>query len=222
MSAEDVCALFGITFGAWRSKLWSFHKVFREVLGGKEPVKGKTHGTIVNANGKDVSWVSWMPTPISGGYGSPKAVYKTSDVLEVPSLGYFRNMKFDSAAWPKRKVQPHHFQAYLVTAVRNHFLNACRTIMRRHQDRTGDNFSQFRTPDGGYDVNWADHLADPMAGADAIETTVELHDQLDRVVTEAERGEISALLKNYSIIEAVKLSSLPDKKKQVLLRMCEA
>lgn len=358
MTATEVCDLFGITFGAWRSKMWSYHKVFVRdmrrkipsevsetervftyapkgatakgimteagftVLKGstalknlhpnltpgfhamkksliasgtlvasggllkftadvlfespsgaagvvygnnangrvlwktadgtalkdvapKAPTKnriftapeGQTHGTI-NRRGKDISWVSWMPTPVKGGYGSPKAVYKTSDVLEIPERGYFRTMTFDTAAWPRKKVQPHHFQAYLLQAVRNHFSNACRTIMRRHKDRPGDCFPQFKGADGEYNTSWEDSLPD-QAATNAFAHVEAAHD-LKRSIAPAavnspslgldsrcqmtleQRGEISELLETHTIIEVVRMSAkLTRDQKQLLLGIAE-
>jgi hypothetical protein len=231
MTSEDVCKLLGIKIGAWRSRQWSFHKVFLGDLKGMVPVgsEGKTHGTITR-NGKCVSWCVWMPSPIegSGGYASDKARFKTSDVIEIPHRGegYFRHMNFDHTAWPPRSVQPHHFQAYLVRAVRNHFMNACRTIMRRHKDRTADHFAQLRSPDGAYNPNWEDAQPDTRAASEkSITAGIELRERLNKLVTQSERDEITDLLrqmKNQSIVEAVRASSLATEKKQILLRMCEA
>ena len=226
MTGEDVCQLFGISFGAWRSAQWSHKKVFLKDMGGKGP-KGQTSGMIYKANGKGLYWRAWMPTPESGSYSNPKAVYKTSEVLECNDparVTPFKGMKFDTSAWPRRKVQPHHFVAYLLRAVRNHFSNSCRTIMRRHKDRPGDFFSQFKKPDGSFDPNWEDGLPDPMNSAASIHASAELNEAIDEAckMTEAQRGEIGELLKTHTIVEAVKMSSLAPEQKQTLLRICEA
>jgi hypothetical protein len=225
MTGADACKLFGIKFPAWRSKMWSFHKVFKEDLGGQVPVEGKTHGTITRASGAVVSWIAWMPTPISGSYSSPKAVYNTSDVLECPDRAPFKGMTFDTSAWPKRQVQPHHFVSYLLRAVNNHFSNACRTIMRRHKDRPGDHFSQFKSPDGEFNPNWEDGLPDPMNSAASIEASCDLNTAIDAAVkmTVDQKGEISGFLATgHTIIEAVKMSSLAPEQKKVLLTIADA
>jgi hypothetical protein len=232
ITAEEICSrLFKISFGAWRSKQWSYHKVFVGDLDGVVPVKGKTHGTITR-KGAVISWVSWMPSPLTHdaegkklpGYGSPKAVYKTSDVLEIPALGYFRNMQFDTTAWPKRKVQPHHFMGYLARCVHNAWFNFCRTIRRKHRDRTGDCFAQFKTPEGEFDGNWMDGLPDTETCPEDIENAIDYRHIIDEKckMTDVQRGEITHLLKNHSIVEAVKMSSLAPDQKKVLLQYAEA
>lgn len=226
MTGEDVCQLFGITFGAWRSAQWSYQKVFVKDMDGKGP-KGQTSGMFYKANGKGLYWRSWMPTPETGSYSSPKAVYRTSDILECNDearVTPFKGMKFDTRSWPRRRVEPHHFVSYLLRAVHNHFFNACRTIMRRHKDRPGDCFSQFKNPEGEYDGNWVDGLPDPLNTAASIEATADLNSAIDKAckMTDAQRGEIGELLKQYTITEAVKMSSLDADQKQVLLRICEA
>jgi DNA-directed RNA polymerase specialized sigma24 family protein len=223
MSAEEACKLLGITFSAWRSKQWSFHKVFVADLGGKVPVDGKTHGTITRSSGAVVSWVAWMPTPISGGYGSPKAVYKTSDVLDVPACGYFAKKgqegTFSTARWPVRKILPHHFMGYLARAIRNNWYNFCRTIRRKHRDRTGDCFPQFKTPDGDFNDSWEDTLPDTSTCPEDVENAIDYKTLVDDTakMTDAQKGEIGHLLKSHSIVEAITLSSLSAQQKQVLL-----
>lgn len=223
MTGADACKLFGITFGAWRSKLWSYHKVFVSDLNGMVPVEGKTHGTIVRPSGAVVSWVAWMPTPVRGGYGSPNAVYRTSDVLEVPACGYFPKMKFDCAAWPRRKVQPHHLMGYISTAIHHIWYNFCRTERRKHRDRTGDCFAQFRNPDGEYVSNWEDTQIANETVVEDVELAIDYRTIVDRSckMSEEQKGEISYLLKTHTITEAVKMSSLTAEQKRVLLSIAE-
>jgi hypothetical protein len=229
ITATEVCTLLGITFSAWRSKQWSYHKVFLGDLDGVSPDESKTHGTITR-RGATVSWVSWMPAPISGGYGSPKAVYKTSDVLEVPALGYFRNKKtgegtFDSTAWPRRKIQPHHFMGYLARCIHNAWYNFCRTIRRKHRDRTGDCYAQFKTPDGDFNESWEDSLPDTETCPEDVENAIDYRQIVDGAcqMTTEQKGEIGHLLKSYTITEAVKKSSsLSAEQKKTLLSMCAA
>jgi len=233
ITATEVCTLLGITFGAWRSKQWSYHKVFVGDLGRVSPDKSKTHGTIVR-RGATVSWVSWMPTPIATdaegkklpGYGSPKAVYKTSDVLEVPALGYFRSKKtgegsFDSSAWPRRKIQPHHFMGYLARCIHNAWYNFCRTIRRKHRDRTGDCYAQFKTPDGDFNESWEDSLPDTETCPEDVENAIDYRTIVDTTqMSEAQKGEIGHLLKSHTIQEAVRMSSLSAEQKKTLLSIC--
>lgn len=232
MLAEEACVYLGISFGAWRSKLWSFHKVFVEDLGGKVPVKGKTHGTITR-RGKAISWNAWMPSPVEKddngkdlpGYGSPKAVYKTSDVLSVP-CDYFRGgLKHDTTAWPRRKILPHHFMGYVARCIHNIWYNFCRTIRRKHRDRTGDCFPQFKTPDGDFNDSWEDTLPDTDVCPQDVEDAIDYRNIIDGKckMTDAQKGEIGHLLKNHSIVEAVKLAaSLAPEQKQVLLAIAGA
>lgn len=222
ITAEEICGqLFKrISFGAWRSKMWSYHKVFKQDLKGKVPQKGKTHGTIQRGKAV-VSWVSWMPTPVSGGYGSPKAVYKTSDVLEIVDFGYFRDLGFDTMAWPKRKIQPHHFMGYLARAIHNAWYNFCRTVKRKHKDRTGDSFPQFRNPDGEFDTNWEDALPDTETSVVDVEMAIDYRQVIEGrlAMTEQQKGEIGHLLKGgHTIVEAVRMcNSLAPDQKRVLL-----
>lgn len=228
ITAEEICGrLFqNITFPAWRSKMWSYHKVFLIDLKGVVPQEGKTHGTIKRGKAV-VSWVSWMPTPVSGGYGSPRAIYNTSDVLPIVECDYFRaplgrtDGGFSSAAWPKRKIQPHHFMGYLARCVHHAWYNFCRTVKRKHKDRTGDSFPQFRSPDGDFDANWEDGLEDTETTTADIELAIDYRSVIETRVamTEQQKGEITHLLKaGHSIIEAVRMcSSLAPDQKRVLL-----
>jgi hypothetical protein len=188
ISGLDASRLLSISFGAWRSRQWSYHKVFCKDMKGRLPAGYEgiqyAHGTIIR-NGKAISWVSKMPSPIeidpvtgekilvSRGYGREETLYETSDVLEVP-LDYFRGAKRNLMAWPARSVQPHQFLAYLLMAVRNHFWNGCRTIMRRAQDRPADCFGVFKTPEGTYDENWTENLSDDRHWADRLEAAIDL------------------------------------------------
>ena len=211
----------------------------KEVEAGAVPMAVTPNQGVIKHNGKDLAWASEMPTPIEGHYTSPKAVYLTSDVLDIPHGDYFGKNTFDIKAWPPRKVQPHHFQAYLLRAVRNHFSNACRTIMRRHKDRPGDCFPQFKSPDGEYNTNWEDALPDPSAQSAfrAVEASHDLENAFDQspdsmdhyvpldracVMTSEQKGEISELLKSHTIIEAVRMSSsLTTDQKKTLLSIAE-
>jgi hypothetical protein len=226
MTGEEACRLYGIGFGAWRSAEWSYQRVFLQLMSGKAP-DGANAGMFTKPDGKGAYWRRWMPTPIEGGYSSPCAVYRTSEVLEVNDparVTPIRGMKFTTASWPRRTVQPHHFVSYMLRAVHNHFSNACRTIMRRQKDRPGDFFSQYKTPDGEFDRNWEDGLPDQMNTAASIEASVDLTQAFETAcrMTEAQRGEIGALLKSHSIVEAVRMSSLGPDQKRKLLSICDS
>ena len=201
MTAEDACTLFGIRFSAWRTRQYAFHKTKK----------------------------GWMPQPIEGGPYGPHSVYKTSDILDVPDKAPFKRLAFHVDAWPVRAVAPHHFQAYLLRAVRNHFFNACRTIIRKHKDRPGDCFgSNFHDADGQYNENWEDLLPDNYATASIEASTLLsqkmglLHD-ITNQMPEPHRLEIFDLLsKNHTIPEIVKLVTLSSENEYRLLKLCEA
>ena len=231
MTTTEVCTLLGITFSAWRSRQRDYLKNFVERLSGKLP-EDRTNddkGTLyVAGHGKPLYWVSWMPQPIEGSAYSPNSVYKTSDILDVHERPYFKKATFQVDAWPKRSVEPHHFQAYLLHAVRNHFYNACRTIHRKHKDRPGDCFSNFNNADGEYNTSWEDSLQDETA-TESIEDSAVFHEKLGKLqaftktISEERREEIFDLLqKNYSIREIVKKVNLTPANQRRLLKICEA
>ena len=232
MTAEEACVLLGITFGSWRHAQYQYIKNFVERLSGKLP-DDRTNddkGTLYVAGcGKPLYWVSWMPQPISGSAYSLNSVYKTSEVLDLHEKPYFSNAALNINAWPKRSVEPHHFQAYLLRAVRNHFFNTCRTIIRKHKDRPGDCFgSNFNDLNGEYNENWADSIPDAHA-TDSIEASTLLSEKLDMLhditsqMPETHRGEVLDLLsKNHSIREIVKMVTLSPANERRLLKLCEA
>ena len=229
MTTAEVCTLLGITFSAWRHHQYRYLKNFVERLSGQLP-EGRTSddkGTFY-VDGKPFYWVAWMPQPISGSAYTEQAIYKTSDVFDVHERPYFKKATFQVDAWPKRSVEPHHFQAYLLHAVRNHFYNACRTIHRKHKDRPGDCFSNFNNADGEYNTAWEEGLKDDTA-TESIESSAVFHEKLAKVqafmgtLSEERRDEILDLLeKNHSIREIVKKVNLTPANQRQLLKICEA
>jgi DNA-directed RNA polymerase specialized sigma24 family protein len=229
MTTSEVCVLLGITFSAWRSRQRDYLKNFVERLSGKLP-EDRTNddkGTLfVPGHPKPLYWVSWMPQPIEGSAYSPNSVYRTSDILDVHERPYFKKSTFQVDAWPKREVEPHHFQAYLLQAVRNHFYNACRTIRRKHKDRPGDCFQAFNNADGEYNENWEDGLKDEYA-TESIESSASFREKLTRLTSitntigEDKRDEILDLLeKNHSIREIVKKVDMTEGTKRRLMSLC--
>jgi len=233
MTALEACDLLGITFSAFRTRQYHYHKNFVERLGGKRPAnhEGDEKGSFrLPGDDRLHSWVAWMPTPIEGDVYSRKGVYRTSDILDVHERSYFKNALLNIAAWPVRKVKPHHFQAYLLMAVRNHFFNACRTIRRKQQDRLGDYFSNqsFHTPEGEYNENWEDNLSDVTAPGH-IEASTLLREKLKLLacitkrLPETQQIKVMDLLnRDYSIREVVEMVSLAPVHRNRLLTLCEA
>ena len=132
----------------------------------------------------------WMPTPINlpefeaqgkKGFYSKEALYDTDDILKLaeeeadadgnavsvfPSRGPLH--------WPTSKVTPAHFRNYLAMAVRRHFLNFVRSQKRRHKERLGDVFHEFRKygDDADNQVSWEQTL-----GVSAIAVGARVVDQ---------------------------------------------
>jgi DNA-directed RNA polymerase specialized sigma24 family protein len=83
---------------------------------------------------------------------------------------------------PTPKASRKHFQGYLTRAVRNHFINYCRTRTRKHKERPGDDFAalapQKRDGELLRRTSWEDNLADPSLSP---EGQMDLREKLTRV-----------------------------------------
>ena len=88
--------------------------------------------------------------------------WRFADILRLSQLGdewvigevYWGDHSF--SLLPGVGAMPRHFEGYLKRAVKNHFLNWCRTKRRRHQERLGTDILHM-----GEDQNWEDILRDP-------------------------------------------------------------
>jgi hypothetical protein len=179
----------------------------------------------------------WMPTPISGGYSSPKAIFNGSDIarlLEVNDEMRYRTQ--GTIQLDRRQPSTYHFLNYLGRAVRNHFANFCRTRKRKWQDRSGDamvggkkllgdKMPQFRTENGTYNDHWEDTIRDEIAEG-RIEAQVQLSRLIDQLkskgVQEETQTEIFKLVdEGYTFSEAVQKSSLDQGKKRIVTRLVQ-
>jgi hypothetical protein len=231
MTALEACSLLGIKFGSWRHAQYQYVRNFLGRLGGKLPAdRTNDERGPFNVEGQKglFYWVAWMPKPISGSVYRPNAVYKTSDVLDLHEKSYWKKTTFSIEAWPKREVEPHLFQAYLLHAVRNHLKNIFRSICRKHKDRPGDHFWELNDAEGEYNENWTDTLKDKTA-TEGIESFAFLGERLTLLkgtmsrMPEPQRGEILDLLnRNHSVREVIKLVPLSSMNKRQLLELCEA
>lgn len=147
MLRDDACEFLSVTLTQWNNAMAQHH------------TKGRGH---------------WMPTPINlpefeaqgkKGLYSKKALYDTDDILKLAeeeadadgnAVSVFTGR--GPLQWPASKVTPAHFRNYLAMAVRRHFINYCRTKSRRHKERLGDTFREFRAFDDGTHREWDQNL----------------------------------------------------------------
>lgn len=138
ITAVQAYNLCGVSWAAFRYALWTYRvgaplgdeprDRFRMSGGRPEVVRKKSQ---------------WMPTPVSGGVQSLKAVYRTEEIIKLSEMGYFKKIgvKVPPFVTPTRK----HFQHYLSVAVNNRFKNFCRGEERHHQERVWDTFPELRS-----------------------------------------------------------------------------
>ncbi len=140
MTALEACAVLGVSFGQWHTKMWAYHKGDPVIRG-----TGKNRRIICRRLG------GWMPTPVNlddfhakglKGYTAKTALFETDDIARLMMME--RELKNGDVVGPfnkrvsvpqitklKLKATKGHFQSYLARTIYTNFLNWCRTYRRK-------------------------------------------------------------------------------------------
>jgi hypothetical protein len=214
MTAAQAFRVCGVKWDAFRYALWTFRvgspvgeeprDRFRKSGGRPEVTRKKTQ---------------WMPTPVSGGVQSLKAVYRTEDILRLSEMGYFKKVGVKEMPYPKPTRK--HFQHYLSVAVNNRFKNFCRGEERHHKERVWDTFSELR-PAVDDPTPWENRL--PDLGACNQEASAELSlliSKIEKSPAKALKNELFELLGDgYDLEVAIdKLTLSSEDKRTTKLRV---
>jgi len=199
ITGAEAAAYLGVKFVVLRICFW------RRVNGDRRFKKGVPQSFKDGVNGVlpiEEFWRQpprWIPPPLRGMPCSPKAVYRTADVLTFDSLKPFRTQT-DRAPLPEEvvtdvNVSPEgkvtmSFWSYLARAVHNIFANWCRTAYRKNKERfLGESWEETFTGDDET-FSWSERLSDPFS-VSRIEAGVELRQAGLEAVNDAAKRVLS-------------------------------
>ena len=158
--------------------------------------------------------------PINGAKKVLLAVWDYEDIVNL-SLALDLERLADLEAPPITLVRPDvsrpHFTGYLARAIHNIFKNYCRTVDRKHKERTGDCFPEFR-PIPGDPKKWEDRLvAEEVCMEDQIEL-LRLAHHVQKIIPGCEVEVFDLIDEGCSLREAIlKLHGLTNARKRVVL-----
>jgi hypothetical protein len=216
ITAEQAHRVLGVGWDQFRVAIWHFAKGYPEKASGARGMVKAAPADIKRRK------TAWMPLPIEGSYQSKKAIYKTSEIMQLDAMEYFKKVGHKDHADIIPKPTRKHFQHYLSKCVHNRFANFCRTEDRHHKERLHDTFAELR-PAVDDPTPWETRLPDVSSASAEVHAELGLLiRRIDRTPAAPLKNELFELLEDgYSMEEAIdKLDLATEAKRATKREVC--